>query len=114
MRHALLLLVVLALAGRARAAADPAHAGKLAVGVSTFTAVDETRENRALPTEIWYPAKSAGRDADPLPKSYPLILMAHGFCGSRLNYEYLTTHLASWGFVVAAPDFTGVTQAACA
>src|SRR5262249_50098623 len=55
----------------------------------------------------------AGRDVAPLPRSYPLILMAHGFCGSRLNYEYLTTHLASWGFVVAAPDVTGETSADC-
>lgn len=114
MRRASLLLVLVALAARVYAAADPAHAGKLAVGVTTVSAVDHSREDRTLPTEIWYPARSAGRDAEPLPKSYPLILMAHGFCGSRLNYEYLTTHLASWGFVVAAPDFTGVTQAACA
>jgi predicted dienelactone hydrolase len=33
------------------------------------------------------------------------VLLAHGFGGSRLNYEYLTVHLASWGFVVAAPSF---------
>jgi alpha-beta hydrolase superfamily lysophospholipase len=38
---------------------------------------------------------------------------AHGLCGSRLYYDYLTTHLASRGFVVAAADFTGVTTAAC-
>ena len=39
--------------------------------------------------------------------------MAHGLCGSRLNYEYLTTHLASHGFIVAAPDFPGLTDADC-
>jgi dienelactone hydrolase len=107
------LLVLAAASGAGAAPVDPGKPGRFAVGVATVEAIDSVRE-RFLPTEIWYPAKTAGRDATPLKKSYPLILMAHGLCGSRLNYEYLTTHLASHGFVVAAPDFTGVTSAACA
>lgn len=113
MRAAVLSLVLSLFVASAYAATDLAQPGKLAVGVTTVEAVDHNREDRTLPTEIWYPAKKAGRDAVPLSKSYPLILMAHGFCGSRLNYEYLTTHLASQGFVVAAPDFTGETSADC-
>jgi len=105
----LLLLVVVSSAGAAPP--DPAKPGRFKVGVTTVEAIDTIRE-RILPTEIWYPAKTAGRDAEPL-RAYPLIMMAHGFCGSRLNYEYLTEHLASHGFIVAAPDFTGVTSAAC-
>src|SRR5689334_4235068 len=123
MRRAIvvLLLAVAAVAGAtanpaaavAGATADPARTGRLAVGVTTVSAVDATRGDRALTIEIWYPARAAARDAAPLPHAYPLVLMAHGFCGSRLNYEYLTTHLASWGFVVAAPDFAGLTDADC-
>jgi dienelactone hydrolase len=114
MRHTAIALLVLGIAGVAHAAADLAEKGKLAVGVATVSVVDQTREGRTLPVEIWYPALKAERGAQPTGKRYPLILMAHGLCGSRLNYEYLTTHLASWGFVVAAPDFTGITDAACA
>lgn len=36
---------------------------------------------------------------------FPLVLFAHGFGGYPTEYQHLLTHLASWGFVVAAPDF---------
>src|SRR6185436_13554606 len=81
--------------------------------VSTAETVDASRGNRPLVVEIWYPARRAGRDAEALRGRRPLVLIAHGFCGSRLFYDYLATHLTSHGFVVAAPDFTGVTRAAC-
>ncbi len=113
MRRSVVALSVLALATSAPAAPDPTRPGKLTVGVTTVDAVDTSRGNRTLPTEIWYPARRAGRDAEPLRRTYPLVLIAHGFCGSRLFYDYLAPHLASYGFVVGAPDFTGVTRAAC-
>ncbi|MEZ5268392.1 MAG: hypothetical protein R2789_07465 [Microthrixaceae bacterium] len=34
---------------------------------------------------------------------FPLVLFSHGFAGFRLTSTALTTHLASWGFVVIAP-----------
>ena len=108
-----IVLAALALGPVAAAAADPAKPGRFPVGVTTVAAVDASRD-RSLPTEIWYPAKTAERNAVPRAGRYPLILMAHGFCGSRTNYEYLTAHLASWGFMVAAPDFVGLTDEACA
>src|SRR5262245_6636980 len=108
-----LVLIALALASSALGAPDPTHPGRFPVGVTTADAVDGSRGDRTLPTEIWYPARRTGRDVAPLPRRFPLVLIAHGFCGSRLYYDYLATHLASWGFVIAAPDFTGVTRAAC-
>ena len=113
MRRTGVALLGLAFATSTPAAPDPTHPGKLAVGVTTVDAVDTSRGNRTLPTEIWYPARHAGRDAAPRPLSYPLILIAHGLCGSRLFYDYLAPHLASYGFVIAAPDFTGATRAEC-
>lgn len=106
-------LAVLALGGNAAAAPDPTRPGKLAVGVTTANTVDEARGNRSVTVEVWFPAKRAGRDAEPLRGRRPLVLIAHGLCGSRLYYDYLATHLTSHGFVVAAPDFPGVTRAAC-
>jgi dienelactone hydrolase len=35
---------------------------------------------------------------------YPVVLFSHGLGGFRVQSAFLTTHLASWGFVVAAPD----------
>jgi dienelactone hydrolase len=114
MRHrCLLALIALALATSALGSPDPTHPGKLAVGVATANAVDGSRGNRTLPTGdlVSRPPHRPRRRA--APRRYPLVLIAHGFCGSRLYYDYLATHLASYGFVIAAPDFTGVTRAAC-
>jgi dienelactone hydrolase len=36
---------------------------------------------------------------------FPLVLFSHGFSGWREQSTFLTTHLATWGFVVASPDF---------
>lgn len=36
---------------------------------------------------------------------FPLVLFSHGASGYRLQSTFLTTHLASWGFVVISPDY---------
>ncbi len=44
------------------------------------------------------------RDAAAADGTFPVVLFSHGFTGIRLQSSFLTSHLASWGFVVAAPD----------
>ncbi len=50
------------------------------------------------------------RDAAPAPqaggKPYPLILLSHGYPGSRYFLSYLAENLASKGYIVAAIDHT--------
>ena len=46
----------------------------------------------------------AGRDAEVADGEFPLVLFSHGFTGIRQQSSFLTSHLASWGMVVAAPD----------
>lgn len=41
------------------------------------------------------------RDGGP----YPLVVFSHGFSSFRMQSSLLTTHLASWGFVVVSPDY---------
>ncbi len=36
---------------------------------------------------------------------FPLVIFAHGFASYRNQSTFLTTHLASWGFVVASVDY---------
>ena len=36
---------------------------------------------------------------------FPLVLFSHGFASFRTQSSFLTTHLASWGFVVISPDY---------
>jgi predicted dienelactone hydrolase len=38
---------------------------------------------------------------------YPLVLYSHGFTAWRQGWAYLLEHIASWGFVVIAPDHLG-------
>lgn len=47
---------------------------------------------------------SAGRDATAADGEFPVVLFSHGFSGFRLQSTFLTSHLASWGMIVAAPD----------
>jgi dienelactone hydrolase len=63
-----------------------AFKAKVPPGTATFT----TDAYRDLP--------ASGRGP------FPLVLFSHGFAGYRDQSTFLTTHLASWGFVVAAPD----------
>ncbi|RRB04379.1 dienelactone hydrolase [Larkinella rosea] len=48
------------------------------------------------------------RDAEPDPAggTFPLVIVSHGYPGSRLLLTYLTENLASKGYVVAAIDHT--------
>lgn len=112
-RASLAVCLLVALATGAAGARDPARPGKLRVGVTGLVTVDASRGDRSLAIELWYPARAPGRDTAPLARRHPLVLIAHGLCGSRLYYDYLATHLASHGFIVAAVDFPGVTRAAC-
>ena len=38
------------------------------------------------------------------PGRYPLVVFSHGYAGFRDQSTFLTAWLASWGFIVAAPD----------
>ncbi len=94
--------------------------GRYGVGVHTFTFVDTTRPtpangsfggapSRTLVVEVWYPAAvnmgGAVSDAAPAHGPFPLVLHSHGFHDGRGGESYLGEHLASHGFIVAAPDF---------
>ena len=45
------------------------------------------------------------RDAPAATGPFPLVLFSHGAASYRQQSSFLTTHLASWGFVVASPDY---------
>jgi dienelactone hydrolase len=51
--------------------------------------------------------------ARPEGQPFPLVLFSHGFCGYRQQSSFLTTTIASWGFVVAAPEHTARDLTSC-
>lgn len=99
-------LALVALAAPAAARVDPGAPGRFTADHTTVVVIDPGRA-RTLVTDVWVPAVPSDR-------RFPLVLVAHGNCGSRTNYDFLTVHLASHGFIVAAPDFPGLTRDDCA
>jgi predicted dienelactone hydrolase len=97
------------------------------VGVRVLAVRDPRIEGRVLATDVWYPAEpgEAGRteraehpfgqphdaipEARPAPGPHPVVVFSHGNSGLRRQSTFLTTHLASHGFLVAAPDHAGNT-----
>lgn len=98
------------------------------------------RYDRSVTIEVWYPASlpagrppggvyrtiardpsrpttlsgRAVRDAAPAaPRAgrFPLVIISHGYPGNRFLLSHLAEHLASKGFVVAAPDHPDSTYA---
>jgi len=58
------------------------------------------------PKGFEFPGKAA-RDAAPLKgQQFPLVIVSHGYPGSRYFLTYLTENLASKGYIVAAIDHT--------
>ena len=79
-------------------ASVPSAPEPFAVRTHTFEARDPSRD-RLFPCEIWCPDE---------PGVWPLILFSHHSRGNRRSATYLTTHLASHGYLVAALDHSEV------
>lgn len=60
-----------------------------------------------IPADVNPPyVTDATRDVPASPDGpFPLVLFSHGFASYRVQSTFLTTHLASWGFVVISPDY---------
>jgi predicted dienelactone hydrolase len=102
--------------------ADYASAGPHGVGEHAFTVVDTSRATpangsyagaptRTLDVVVWYPSSmhidGATAIDGPLDSGgpFPLVLHSHGFHDDNRGEDYLAQHLASRGYVVAAPKF---------
>ncbi|MED5372918.1 MAG: dienelactone hydrolase family protein [Myxococcota bacterium] len=62
------------------------------------------------PTGCVNDAPTATLDAEPVGGPLPLLLMSHCHECARFSTFSVAEHLASWGFVVAAPDHVGNTM----
>lgn len=91
------------------------------------------RHDRPLKVELWYPARPASgenqpydsilrdghrpcqlhgaglRGAEPAGTNFPLVILSHGWPGTRLLMAHLGEKLASHGYVVASIDHTDST-----
>ena len=94
--------------------------GRYGVGETSLVLVDSSRPtmpngsfpgapDRTLPTAVWYPTApdASGPDAALASKGrpFPLVIFAHALGSYNTQSTFLTTHLASHGYIVAAPAF---------
>jgi len=118
------VLVIMALAGLVNSTAAQettfpplTEPGPYGVGMQVMTFVDESRGDWEVDTYIWYPVdKTKGtplrygslvlKDAPPDRSGapYPLIVYSHGWLGVPGEWPKAIEHLASHGYVVAAPQ----------
>lgn len=92
----------------------------------TVTYEDPAGASRELHLSVWYPtedtdgdnaryflnsieAEGIWQDASIAGGPFPALVFSHGHQGYAENSSFLMEHLASHGFVVAAPDHTGNT-----
>ena len=99
-----LSLVLLTILGALTSLAQP-----YAVGRSTITIVDEQRSNRAISTDIYYPASVAGNNIAIAggQEKFPVIVFGHGFVIGTASYKWLGDSLARNGFIAAFPNTEG-------
>jgi predicted dienelactone hydrolase len=97
--------------------------GPWAVG-TTYQEVTGT-DGIVLPVQVWYPTGKPGtgtviydglwagdayEDASPdCGAPHPVLAFSHGYGGIRYQSTFFTEHLASYGYVVVAPDHIGNT-----
>lgn len=77
---------------------------------SGWTSASLNRDGRNLNTIIYYPSFVEGSNAqiDTLNGTYQVVAFGHGFFMQNSYYISLFKHLASYGFVVIAPQFPDV------
>ncbi len=113
--------------GGAPAYDPPGERGPFPVGFVTRDFVDESREElfnpmpiagekRLLVTDIWYPADDTARGVTGADGAgamavdissegpFPLVVFSHGNTGISGQSNFLTSHLASHGYVVISPN----------
>ncbi|MCX8057453.1 MAG: T9SS type A sorting domain-containing protein [Ignavibacteria bacterium] len=68
------------------------------------------RDGRTLSVVIYYPALNEGSNTpiDTTNKPYPIIGFGHGFAMQTSYYTSLFKHLASYGYIIIAPQFPDV------
>ena len=62
---------------------------------------------RAIGTEIYYPATSAGNNTPAANGQFPVVVLGHGFVMTYDSYNTLYEELAKQGFIVALPITEG-------
>lgn len=77
--------------------------GQFQIGHTTITFIDSSRGNRAVETEIYYPANFNGTDVQAAAGSFPVFVYGHGFAMGVNAYQVVWENLVPEGYIVAFP-----------
>lgn len=74
------------------------------IGETNLTFTDPARGGRSVPTQIYYPASTAGTNTSPAAGMHCLVVFGHGFLIGYSQYQWLANALVPNGYIVAFPD----------
>lgn len=77
------------------------------VGHKQITFNDPSRSNRAIQTEIYYPANSAGDNVAIASGQFPMIVFGHGFVMVWSTYQNFWDSIVPKGYIMAFPRTEG-------
>lgn len=83
-----------------------AMAQPFAIGNRSVTFLDPDR-GRSIPTNVRYPATSAGNNTPMAPGQFPVIVVGHGFTMETGAYANLWQFFVPRGYIVALPNTEG-------
>lgn len=74
-------------------------------GFRQITFTDQSRSNRSIPADVYYPADNAGTNVSVASgtQKFPVVVFGHGFLIAVGNYKWLGDSLARNGFIAAFP-----------
>lgn len=77
------------------------------IGHKQITFNDPARSNRAIQTEIYYPATAAGDNTPFASGQFPLIVYGHGFVMVWSAYQWMWDSIVPYGYIMAFPRTEG-------
>ncbi|MBK8845764.1 MAG: T9SS type A sorting domain-containing protein [Bacteroidetes bacterium] len=80
--------------------------GQFNIGQVTVTYTDSSRNNRSIPTEIYYPADVQGTNVPlttSVADSFPVLVFGHGFVMAWSAYANVWEYVVPSGYIIAFP-----------
>lgn len=77
------------------------------IGHTSITFTDPSRNDRPIPTEIYYPAEAAGDEVPLAAGQFPVIQFGHGFVMVWSAYQHFWETYAAQGYILCFPKTEG-------